>query len=190
LVGGAATWPVAAGAQLAPPRIGVLVPANPEPFWGALRATGLSEHGYVEGRNIHFEFRSADGNQNRLRALADEFVRLKVDIIVANETPAVTTAKGATTEIPIIMAPAADPLGTGLVSNLARPGGNITGLSGTGSELAAKTLELIRDMLPHTRRVAVLANDRSLHQDFYGADRACRYPLRCGLWVHAHPSPR
>jgi putative ABC transport system substrate-binding protein len=159
LLGGAAVvWPLAAVAQQPKlPRIGVLVPANPEPFWSTFR-DGLREHGYIEGRNIQFEFRSADGKPNLLRALADELVRLKVDIIVANQTPAVTAAKQATTEIPIIMAPAADPLGTGLISNLARPGGNITGLSGTTAELGAKVLELVRDMLPHTRRVAVLAN--------------------------------
>jgi putative ABC transport system substrate-binding protein len=159
LLGGAAVvWPLAAVAQQPKlPRIGVLVPANPELFWSAFR-DGLREHGYMEGRNIQFEFRSADGKPNLLRALADELVRLKVDIIVANQTPAVTAAKQATTEIPIIMAPAADPLGTGLISNLARPGGNITGLSGTTAELGAKTLELIRDMLPSARRVAVLAN--------------------------------
>ena len=119
---------------------------------------GLREHGYIEGQNIQFEFRSADGKPNRLRELADELVRLKVDIIVAIATPAVTAARQATTEIPIVMAAAGDPVGTGLISSLARPGGNITGLSGTTAELGAKTLELIRDVLPSTRRVAVLAN--------------------------------
>jgi putative ABC transport system substrate-binding protein len=139
------------------PRIGVLLTANPEPFWSEFRA-GLREHGYIEGQNIAFEFRSADGKLNLLRALADELVRLKVDIIVASQTPAVTAVRQATSEIPIVMAPAGDPVATGLISSLARPGGNITGLSGTLAELAAKTLELIRDVLPATRRVAVLAN--------------------------------
>ncbi len=139
------------------PRIGVLLTANPEPFWTEFRA-GLREHGYIEGQNIAFEFRSADGKLNLLRALADELVRLKVDIIVASQTPAVIAARQATSEIPTVMAPAGDPVATGLISSLARPGGNITGLSGTAAELGAKTLELIRDMLPSTRRVAVLAN--------------------------------
>ena len=138
------------------PRIGVLLTANPEPFWSEFRA-GLREHGYIEGQNIAFDFRSADGKLNLLRVLADELVRLKVDIIVASQTPAVTAARQATTEIPIVMAPAGDPVATGLISSLARPGGNITGLSGTAAELGAKTLELLRDMLPSTRRVAVLA---------------------------------
>jgi putative ABC transport system substrate-binding protein len=159
LVGGvAAAWPLAARAQQPKlPKIGVLVPANPEPFWSEFRQ-GLREHGYIEGRNIQFEFRSADGKPNLLRGLADELVRLKVDIVVAHQTPAITAARQATSEIPIIMAAAGDPVGTGLISSLARPGGNITGLSGTTAETGAKILEIIRDMLPSTRRVAVLAN--------------------------------
>jgi putative ABC transport system substrate-binding protein len=158
VVGVAVSWPLAAGAQQPKlPRICVLIPANPEPFWSAFRE-GLREHGYIDKQNIQFEFRSADGKPNLLRELAAELVRLKVDIIVASQTPAVTAARQATSEIPIIMAAAGDPVGTGLISSLARPGGNITGLSGTTAELGAKTLELIREMLPSTRRVAVLVN--------------------------------
>src|SRR6516164_11215738 len=97
LVGGSAAWPLAARAQKPKlPRIGVLITANPEPFWTEFQA-GLREHGYVEGQNIVFEFRSADGELNRLRELADELVRLRVDIIVAWRTPAVTAARHATT---------------------------------------------------------------------------------------------
>ena len=151
-------WPLAARAQQPKlPGIGILIPANPEPFWNEFQQ-GLREHDYIEGQTIQFEFRSAEGKPNLLRGLADELVRLKVDIIVASQTPAVTAARQATTEIPIVMAPAGDPVGTGLISSLARPGGNITGLSSTTAELGAKTLELIRDVLPSTRRVAVLAN--------------------------------
>jgi len=158
ILGGAAAWPMAAArAQARLPKIGVLVSANPEPFWSEFRH-GLREYGYSEGQNIYFEFRSADGNPNRLRDLANELVRLKVDIMVAHFTPSAIAAKQATTEIPIVMAPVGDPVGTGLISSLARPGGNITGLSGTSAELFAKTLELIREVLPATRRVAVLAN--------------------------------
>jgi putative ABC transport system substrate-binding protein len=153
---GAAAWSFAARAQGRLPKIGVLVPANPEPFWSEFRA-GLRDYGYSE-QNVVFEFRSADGNPNRLRELADELVRLKVDIIVTHFTPSATAARQATSEIPIVMVPAGDPVGTGLISSLARPGGNITGLSGTSAELYAKTLELIREVLPETRRVAVLAN--------------------------------
>jgi ABC-type uncharacterized transport system substrate-binding protein len=160
LFGGAVVvWPLVARAQVPKlPRIGVLVPANPEPFRSEFRA-GLRERGYSEGQNIAFEFRSGDGKgPARLRVLADELVRLKVDIIVANATPAIIAARQATTEIPIVMAPAGDPVGTGLISSLARPGGNITGLSATSAETGAKTLELIREVKPSTRRVAVLAN--------------------------------
>src|SRR5437762_629013 len=97
-------WPLAAQAQQPKlPRIGVLVVANPEPFWSVFRA-GLRDHGYIEGQNITFEFRSADGKPNLLRELAAELVRLKVDIIVASQTPAVTAARQATSEIPIVMA--------------------------------------------------------------------------------------
>ena len=151
-------WSFAARAQQPKlPRIGVLIPANPEPFWTNVRDS-LRELGYVEGKNIRFEFRTADGKPGLLNGLAEELVRLKVDIIVASQTPAVTAARQATTEIPIVMAPAGDPVGMGLISSLARPGGNITGLSSTTAELGAKTLELIHDVLPSTRRVAVLAN--------------------------------
>jgi putative ABC transport system substrate-binding protein len=160
LGGAAAVWPLAVRAQAKRPRIGVLVPANPEPFWTEFRA-GLDEHGYAEGKNIAFEFRSADGKPERLHGLADELVRLKVDIIVASLTPAVTAARRATTDIPIIMAAAADPVATGLISSLARPGGNITGLSTASSERYVKLLELIPEALPSARRVAILLNAAS-----------------------------
>jgi putative ABC transport system substrate-binding protein len=156
-------WPLAARAQqpkLA--KIGVLIPANPESFrsesiWDVFR-DGLSDNGYIEGRNIQFEVRSADGRPGLLPDLAAELVRLKVDMIVAHQTPAVTAASRATQRIPIVMAAAGDPVGTGLIASLARPGGNITGLSGTTTEMGGKILELIREMLPSARRVAVLAN--------------------------------
>jgi putative ABC transport system substrate-binding protein len=158
LIGGAATWPLAAGAQQPGlPKIGVLVTSDPEPFWSLFRE-GLRASGYIEGQNIQFEFRSANRKPDLLGVMADELVRRKVDIIVASLTPAVLAARQATSEIPIVMAPAGDPVRTGLISSLARPGGNITGLSSTTAELYAKTLELIREALPSTRRVAVLAN--------------------------------
>jgi putative tryptophan/tyrosine transport system substrate-binding protein len=162
LLGGAAVaWPLSpVGAQAKRPRIGVLVPANPEPFWTEFRA-GLDEHGYAEGKNIAFEFRSADGKPERLHGLADELVRLKVDIIVAWLTPAVAAARRATTDIPIIMAAAADRVATGLIFRLARPGGNITGLSNVSSERYVKLLELVPEALPSARRVGILLNAAS-----------------------------
>ena len=158
LLGGAAVaWPTAARAQQSRvPRIGVLLVDGPEPM-GPYRQA-LRDLGYVEGKNIQIEVRSAEGKANRLSELAAEFVRSKVDVIVACQTQAATAAKNATREIPIVMAPAGDPVGTGLVASLARPGGNITGMSGTGTEMGGKNLELIREALPSVNRVAVLAN--------------------------------
>jgi len=157
LVGGAVVLPSGANAQTRVPTIGVLVPANPEPFWTKMRE-GLRELGYVEGKNVRFEFRSADGKPDRLDGLADELVRLNVDLIIVRLTPAAFAARRATTTLPIVMASAADPVGTGLVASLSRPGGNITGLSGTTSELGAKILELIREIMPTAQRAGVLVN--------------------------------
>jgi putative ABC transport system substrate-binding protein len=137
--------------------IGMLVIANPEPFRSEFQA-GLLKLGYSMGHNIAFEFRSADGDTARLRELADELVRLNVNVIVATLTPAATAARQATTNIPIVMVSVGDPVGTGLISSLGRPGGNVTGLGSGGSEIPAKTVELIRDVLPSTQRVAALAN--------------------------------
>jgi len=119
---------------------------------------GLRGLGYIEGQNILFEFRSAGGKVNLLPDLAAELVRLKVDIIVVWQTPTARAARQATSEIPIVMADVGDPVGTGLVASLARPGGNVTGLAGVTAELAGKSVELIRAMMPSASRVAVLVN--------------------------------
>jgi putative tryptophan/tyrosine transport system substrate-binding protein len=137
--------------------IGILNFENPEPFRTMLR-DGLRDLGYTEGGNLRLEFRSAEGDRDRLPRLAAELVGLKVDVLVAYPTPAVVASKQATSEIPIVMLAAGDPIGTGLVASLARPGGNITGTSSTTAESGSKTLELVRDMIPSVRRVAVLAN--------------------------------
>jgi putative tryptophan/tyrosine transport system substrate-binding protein len=141
------------------PRIGVLLLGNPnpEPFLKAFRA-GLNERGYMEGRNIALDIRSADGDMNRLNEAADEMVRLPVDILVAWQTLPATAARRATQSIPIVMAGVGDPVGSGLVESLARPGGNVTGIAGFGAELAGKNLELIRELMPQARRVGVLLN--------------------------------
>jgi putative ABC transport system substrate-binding protein len=158
LLGGAAAgWPVAAPAQQ--PTIGVLVRAAPgwERFW-QLFPEALRDHGYIEGKNIRFEFRSDEGQMSRLPELAAELVRLKVNVIVPWFTPAAIAAKQATREIPIICAACGDMVGTGLVESLARPGGNVTGNSSLNAELAAKTVELIREIVPSAHRVVALAN--------------------------------
>jgi ABC-type uncharacterized transport system substrate-binding protein len=159
LGGAAAAWPLAARAQRTRvPRIGALILRNPdsESFETEFRE-GLRELGYVEGQNILFEFRSAEDKANLLPDLAAELVRLKVDVIAAIFTPCALAAKQATREIPIL-AVTGDAIGSGLVSNLARPGGNVTGLSTMAAETAGKSIELFRDMMPSLRRVAVLAN--------------------------------
>jgi putative ABC transport system substrate-binding protein len=160
-LGGAAVgWPLAARAQQPKvPTIGALVIGNisPEQFWREFRQ-GLRDLGYIEGQNIRFEFRSAEGHLDRLPELAAELVRLKVDIIVTWFTPTALAAKQATREIPIVMAETGDPIGTGLVASLPRPGGNVTGMASVTAELAGKCVQLIRDMLPSARRVTALAN--------------------------------
>ena len=160
LGGAAMVWPLAARAQQSRvPRIGVLAltKRDQEAFGTELRE-GLRELGFVDGRNFLLESRSADGETGRLPALAAELVVLNVDVIAAIFTPCALAAKQATTSIPIVMISVGDPLGAGLVTSLARPGGNITGLSNMAAETAGKSVEFFRDMLPSLRRVAVLAN--------------------------------
>ena len=159
LVGGTAVWSLGAFAQEAKVRrVGALLIGNADAqsFRNELRE-GLRELGHIEGQNILFEFRSAEEVLDRLPALAADLVRLKVDVIVALYTPCGLAAKNATRDIPIVLL-TGDPLGTGLVASLARPGGNITGLSLMAAETHGKLVELLRDMIPATRRVAVLAN--------------------------------
>lgn len=157
-----ATFGAGLSAYAAPakiPKIGVLIVAKPdqEPALREFRAA-LRDLGYVEGQNIFIEVQSAEGKLNRLPELAARLVRDKVDIIAAWMTPAVTAAKDATTEIPIVMLGAGDPVGTGLVASLARPGGNVTGIAGVTAELAGKTIELLKETLPSMRRAAALCN--------------------------------
>jgi putative ABC transport system substrate-binding protein len=160
LLGGAAlTWPLAALAQR--PRmvkIGALYlgVADAASFTKELR-DGMRHLGYVEGQNVAFEFRSADGRPERLPALAADLVSLKVDVIVALYVPCALAAKQATRDIPIVIL-AGDPVETGIVSSLARPGGNITGLSLMAAASNGKSVELFRDMLPSVQRVGVLGH--------------------------------
>jgi putative ABC transport system substrate-binding protein len=160
LIGGAlASRPITARAQQSKvARIGVLYigTADAEMFKKELRE-GLHELGYVEGQNIAFEFRSAEGKLDRLPELANELVRLKVDVMVALYVPPSLAAKQATMDIPIVVI-VGDPVETGIVPSLARPGGNITGVSLMASALNGKSVELFRDMLPSLRRVGVLGH--------------------------------
>jgi putative ABC transport system substrate-binding protein len=160
LIGGAvASWPLAASAQQTRVySLGVLTLPNPEPLLQALRE-GLRDAGYIEGGNLRLEIRSAAGRPDLQLEKATELVRLKVDLIVTFFTPAALAAKQATREIPIVMAGAGDPVETGLVASLARPGGNVTGQSSGGAEVAGKSVELIRELIPVARRIGVLADE-------------------------------
>jgi putative ABC transport system substrate-binding protein len=155
--------PLAAAAQQAgkAPRIGFLSatsPADRPALIDAFRQR-LRELGWVEGRNIGIDFRYAEDRDEKLPALAAELVRLKVDCIVSMGTQGVTAAKKATDTIPIVMIAVRDPVGTGLIASLARPGGNVTGVAGyAGLEIVAKQLELLKETVPKLRRVAVLSN--------------------------------
>jgi ABC-type uncharacterized transport system substrate-binding protein len=160
LLGGAAAWPLAASGQQPGklPLVGALVSASPpHPFADAFRR-GLQTLGYSEGRNIALEIRYSGGNSDRAGDVATEFVRLGVDVIVAHFTPAVRASMGATQTIPIVMAPAGAPLQSGFIDSLARPGGNVTGISAMEAELGGKRLQLLRDLIPNVARVAVLAS--------------------------------
>jgi putative tryptophan/tyrosine transport system substrate-binding protein len=140
-------------------RLGLLLPtAPPDPLFDALRE-GLRELGYVEGRNIVFETRWAQGKADRLDPLAVELVAANADLIVTLSTPAALAARRATTTIPIVFTNVGDPVGTGVVSDLAHPGGNATGLSTQAPELDAKRLELLHEILPGMSRLAMLWND-------------------------------
>jgi putative ABC transport system substrate-binding protein len=142
------------------PRIGFLGAASATSQASRLDAfrQGLRELGYVEGKNIIVEYRHAEGKFERLPELSAELMRLKVDIIVTQGSPAAEAARKTTSTIPIVMATGGDAVGSGLVASLARPGGNITGLSSLATDLAAKRLELLKEVVPKVARVAILLN--------------------------------
>jgi putative ABC transport system substrate-binding protein len=161
LLGGAAVgWPLAARAQQPAklPTIGYLGTAVPSAWspWTAAFVQRLRELGWIEGRTVVIEYRWAEGRVERYGEIAAEFVRLKVDIVTVGT--AATAAKQATSVIPIVFAVAADPVSSGLVASLARPGGNVTGLSLQQTDAAGKRLELLREVLPDFRRLAIMAN--------------------------------
>ena len=160
LLGGAVTWPLAVRAQQ-PPKISRVGIIDDSPNWNAFRQ-GLRDLGYAEGKDIVIEYRWAEGKYEHLPELAAELVRLDVRVIVTHGTPGSLAAKRATTTVPIVMAITGDAVATGLVQSIARPGANITGSTFFFPELNAKRLELIKEAVPHIRRVGVLLNPDNL----------------------------
>ena len=162
LGGAAAAWPLAARAQQQGklPTLGFIVATTASAESERISAflQRLRELGWIEGRTIAIEFRYGEGHADRLSELATELVRLKVDAIVAQSSPAVLAAKQATSVIPIVFPVSGDPIGSGLVASLARPGGNVTGLSLQQTELGGKRIEFLREALPGLRRLAIMAD--------------------------------
>src|SRR5499427_1081985 len=156
----AVAWPLTARAQQKLPTIGFFSAGSAPAMrdWVGALVQRLRELGWIEGRTVAIEYRWAEGHDERLAEIATEFVRLKVDVIVTHSAGPVLAAKQATGTIPIVFALAADPLGNGLVASLARPGGNVTGQSSQSNESSGKRLELLRELIPGLRRLAILAN--------------------------------
>src|SRR5262249_22181172 len=181
LLGGAAAWPLAARAQQpAMPVIGVLYDVSAaewaHPMAGFHR--GLAEMGFVEGRNVAIEYRWAEGQYDRMPAMADDLIRRKISIIlVGGNLPGVRAAMAATQTIPIVFTTNTDPVAAGVVASLNRPGGNVTGVTGLGSELGPKRLVLLNEVIPTANKFAVLVNPTSLvrmQDTIQGAEAAAR----------------
>jgi putative ABC transport system substrate-binding protein len=172
ILGGAAAWPALVRAQQAKVwRVGYLHPSffdtsGDLALFEAFKQK-LSSLGYIEGKNLIIDKRAADTHLERLPALANELVALHPDAIVAITTPAIAAVKRATSTIPIVMTPSADPLGSGLVKNLAHPGGNITGLSFMHSDFTGKSLEVLHTVLPNAKKIAVLMSANPTHPHMY-----------------------
>jgi putative tryptophan/tyrosine transport system substrate-binding protein len=170
--------PLAADAQPAGKvyRIGFLRAGHPPTAWVEAFQQGLRERGYVNGQHVVVEYRVTDGSLDPLPPLAEELVRLKVDVLLASSSPSAVAAKNVTTSVPIVFVNVFDPVEIGLVPSLAHPGGNITGIAATSPELAGKRLELLRELVPQLRRVAVLSHPAtpSHLKQLQGAEDAAR----------------
>jgi putative ABC transport system substrate-binding protein len=167
-------------------RIGYVRAETPPPVDIEAFRQGLREHGYVEGKNVVIEYRWADGNEERLRSLVTDLIRLKVDLIVASAPAATRVAKEATTTIPIVMVLVADPVAFGFVASLARPGGNVTGFAFLLPEVSGKRLDLLKEAIPELSRVAVLWNAANPYKPF---DLKEVQSVADALGVAVHPFP-
>jgi putative ABC transport system substrate-binding protein len=191
LLGGAAAWPLAARAQQGGKvaRIGFLRVGAPPPSFIVPLQTALKGLGYVEGKNFVFEYGLAK-SLAELPGLAADLVRRRVDVLVASGTPAVIPARNATTTIPVLFIAALDPVATGVVNSLARPGGNVTGLTAVFSDLTGKRLELLKEMLPSLTRVALLSRPANPgHFQYVQQTQMAARILRVELEVMAVNSP-
>src|SRR5436305_6985704 len=184
LVGGAVAWPIAVSAQQPIPVIGFLNGASYELSAYLVEAfrRGLGEAGYVEGRNVKIEYRSADGQYDRLPALAADLVRRQVSVIAATGTPTGLPAKAATSTIPIVFVTGSDPVEQGLVTSLSRPGGNLTGATTLAVQLGQKRLELLHELVPSAALTAILLNPTgsnfaSVFRDLQAAARKLELPI-------------
>jgi putative ABC transport system substrate-binding protein len=187
LLSAAAAWPLAARAERKIPRIGFMgnsTAALEANLVDAFRA-GLRELGYEEGRNIEIEFRWANGSYDRFPALVGEFIADKVDVIVTAGTPASLAVKKATTSVPLVMVAVGDPVGTGLVPSLARPGGNITGLSSIAPDLEGKRLQLLHEVVPALSYVAMFVNSANpFHISSMSQARAAAQAMGIKMQIH------
>ena len=174
------------------PRIGWLAPTGPSGAADVVAGfrLGLRQHGYTEGNDVHLEYRFADGRAERLPSLALELVKLPVDVIVAGGSQAATAAKQATTTIPIVMVSVGDPVGAGLVASLAKPGGNVTGVSAAHGDIAAKWLELLRQVVPKASHVGYLDDPNTpLSQIFFREILGAGRSLGVSVQVFAANTP-
>jgi ABC-type uncharacterized transport system substrate-binding protein len=186
LLAGAAAWPLAARAESAIPVIGYLSPGSPESDAWRLNALrrGLNETGYLEGQNVTVEYRGAQGQYDRLSALAADLVRRQVTVICAPFSPSAFAAKAATTTIPIVFSTSVDPVTAGLIASLKRPGGNVTGITLLNVEVMVKRLELLRELVPTAAVNALLVNPTSALTEFetrYAADAAQTLGLKLNV---------
>lgn len=190
--GTAVAWPLSVRAQQKIPRIGFMGNSTAALEVNLVNSfrEGLRELGYEEGRNIVIDYLWAEGKYERFPALVNEFIASKVDVIVTAGTPAALAVKEKTNKTPLVMVAVGDPVGTGLVKNLARPEGNLTGLSSVAPDLEGKRLQLLREVVPALSRVAMLFNSLSILFTLHRCGKPARQhklsALSCNLWTCAH----